>query len=348
MLDSDERPEPIILIEGDVVGGFTAPNTPAYILVHPKTKLAPIASCETLSESLDQIPGGSDDSCASDPSASSSPTDERTVTSAVMLPTDIAFSFASSSAAGTSTCLSPSTTTTAQRRVGIPPARVLTPQHLQVPSDALLTGSDSELLLLSSSDSLLCSTGTLTAAPNYSSSGSGNSVACPSLSIPASPHGSPKKTSSTTAFNTFRRSFMSRKTSAPSGILDNSQLDALALSPTASPKVRRSTSPNALSYSPLASVSVISPLDAPVVASSPVRSPIAVPKQNSVLKSTANSHALCSTSTSCFVPSSPTKSYSGARVYFFKSKVTAACIYVLVSYFSVRLTARLISVAVPV
>ncbi len=235
--------------------------TPGLLITPLKSKLAPIASCETLSETSEFVEGDvSEDSGAED----SSDSQEDTYTTAAITIT---------------TATGPTTA----------PSNGITFSHISGESctDSNL-GEDIHNLMVPRSIISSYSSDTLTGSNSSFNSSMRSPLSTAASSdtlVPASPRSSPQATPLTSPKKTgisFITGFRTRKVTAPPIKIPSSHqldLDALALSPATSPKYKRSLSPLRHSaMSPCITVGQTSPVLPQPSSPSPSRSPISSPK----------------------------------------------------------------------
>src|SRR6218665_1450961 len=217
----------------------------ASLLTLPKPKLAPIASCETLSESFDQLIGSSSESLDSSPIGSSD--DSYTAAAAITITTSTDSAFSSEASPLNRSQLSPRTSSTSIIFSDVSTAddkgESMTDsscniRNLLAPS-CLASGSPSSETLTSS----------------FSSSHFLSTATSSDTLVPSSPHSIPNSPRCTTPkqslVSSFWVGFRNRKVAAPPiRIPTSNQLDALALSPATSPKFGRAPTPLPRATSP--------------------------------------------------------------------------------------------------
>ena len=239
--ESNEKTSPGSTSSSSTPGSATVAQPPS-LLIPPKPKLAPIASCETLSEASEVHPGGSDSSDSEEGDSPDSYTTAAititTATRTISLPsagTLITTSVTLDHLPGESST-DPATAATTDPLASDASS---TNRKLVVPAGlALQQGASSETLTGSNSDSHGLSTAT-------------SSDTLVAVSPRSSPLGSPQSSPRKSTIAALKLGFRGKKIHAPPiKISSSNQLDALALSPATSPKFRRAPSPVRRATSP--------------------------------------------------------------------------------------------------
>ncbi|ELT93796.1 hypothetical protein CAPTEDRAFT_169570 [Capitella teleta] len=230
------------------------------LLIPPKPKLAPIASCETLSEASEVLPIYSE---SSDSEEEGDSPDSYT-TSAITITTK-------SASSSSSVNLGHFPGESYSDHVILPPDLVnlrTTSRQLSVPIALSPQGGSSE---------------TLTSTHSFGLSIAGSSDTLVPISPRSSPLGSPQNSPRKSTIAALKLGFRGKKIQAPPiKISSSNQLDALALSPATSPKFRRVPSPVRRATSPCTLPLGRAPSPGPRGSSSslthPTKSPLSSPK----------------------------------------------------------------------